>query len=55
MSAGRQIDGAEVAFNRLIQEIGGVMPAVIAATVVPRRSLAPVVDTTLAPTTVRAA
>jgi hypothetical protein len=38
-AAARQIDGAEMALNRLLQEIAGVMPQAIQPTIVPRRAL----------------
>jgi hypothetical protein len=38
-AAARQIDGAEVALSRLLQDIAGVMPQAIATTIVPRRAL----------------
>jgi hypothetical protein len=38
-AAARQIDGAEVALNRLLQDISSVMPNVIKPTIVPRRAL----------------
>lgn len=39
VTAAREIDGAEIALNRLLVEISGVMPSVIAPTIVPRRQL----------------
>ena len=38
VSAAVQIDAAEIALNRLLAEIGGIMPAVIKPTMVPRRA-----------------
>jgi hypothetical protein len=38
-AAARHIDGAEIALNRLLAEIAGVMPQAIQPTIVPRRAL----------------
>jgi hypothetical protein len=38
-AAARQIDGAEMALNRLLADIAGVMPQAIQPTIVPRRPL----------------
>lgn len=37
-AAARHLDSAEIALNRLLSEIVGVMPAAISPTIVPRRS-----------------
>jgi hypothetical protein len=39
VAAARQIDSAEVALNRLLSEIAGVMPTVMKTPMVPRRTI----------------